>query len=353
MQVHPLMFEPIFKPKIWGGRHLETVFNKALPPGVNIGESWEAADLENDQSVVTVGRAKGKTLGELVSLWGEELIGRAELFEGRFPLLIKFLDASQNLSVQVHPDAKMAAKLGGNVRVKNEAWYVLSAGPQGAIYRGLNPGVTRESFAQAIRDGTCDQLLKRIPVKEGDCYYLPSGTVHALGADVMVAEIQNPSDVTYRVFDWNRVDESTGKPRELHVDLALECINFDTPPPDQRRSHVASVWTAVTRLATCESFVIEKVRMAEGLVQEIPYAELVVWMVLEGRGRILCGDGPAVEFKKGDTVVLPAGMKNGRVEMLADGVWLEVTIPTEGNPDGCRTVDRAALPATGTSVLHD
>ena len=199
------------------------------------------------------------------------------MFQGSFPLLIKFLDARQDLSVQVHPDRAMAERLGSGVRVKHEAWYVLETEGDAAIYKGLKAGVSRSDFSAAIESGTCDELLRRIRVKPGDCHYLPSGTVHALGAGVLVAEIQTPSDVTYRVFDWNRVDPASGRPRELHVEQALECINFG--PVDesaQKRSHLASHWTTVTRLVTCESFIIEKVRMVAGLEQRIPYAEPVV-----------------------------------------------------------------------------
>ena len=333
MQISPLIFEPILKPKIWGGQRLAEVANKRLPPGERIGESWEVADLEDDQSVVAAGPAKGQTLGELVTRWEGDLIGNAELFQGRFPLLIKYLDAQDNLSVQVHPDTAMAERLGGSVRIKNEAWYVLHAQPGGCIYRGLADGVTREQFAAAIEQGTCAALLNRIPVQPGQCYYLPSGTVHALGAGVVVAEIQTPSDVTYRVFDWNRVDPATGKPRRLHIDEAMECIDFSHRPiHGEERSHVATVWTTVTRLVTCDSFIIERVNMIEGYDQDIPYGQLVVWMVLAGEGNIGFDDGRGrLDFGRGDTVVLPAGLKDARLTTRADCTWLEVTLPAGGS----------------------
>lgn len=345
MRMCPLVFSPIFKPKIWGGRRLEGVVDKHLDTAEPIGESWELADLENDQSVVRLGPAAGKELGQLVRDWGQDLLGRAELFEGRFPLLIKFLDARENLSVQVHPDEKMARRMGGEVRVKNEAWYVLHAEPDGAIYRGLAEGVSRESFIEAIRNGTVASTLRRIAVKPGDCYYLPSGTVHALGAGVVVAEIQTPSDTTYRVYDWDRVDSASGKGRDLHIDRALECINF--APDDggrQRRSHVASVWTAVTQLVKCDSFVIEQVRMVEGVEQEIPGGEMTVWIVLDGRGEIGYpgGDEP-LTFSRGDTLLLPAGLRQARVATHSKCVWLEVTIPLPSDLAGYPRPDRAEL----------
>jgi len=324
----PLIFEPILKPKIWGGRSLESVVDKKLPPVELIGESWELADLEDDQSVVRDGPVKGKKLGDLVKTWGRDLLGHAELFEGRFPLLIKFLDAHQHLSVQVHPDKRMADRLGGNVRVKNEAWYILYAEPDGAIYRGLVAGVTKESFIQAIAGGNVAQTLKRIPVKAGQCYYLPSGTIHALGAGVVVAEVQTPSDITYRVYDWDRVDPATGRSRELHIEQSLECIHFGPDNAAQQpRSHVASVWTAVTRLVSCESFVIEQVRMVEGVEQSIPTGELLVWVVLSGRGEIVSDGDRRLSFQRGDTVLIPAGLGDARITTHGDSVWLEVTIP--------------------------
>ncbi|GAF79177.1 unnamed protein product, partial [marine sediment metagenome] len=228
MDVYPLIFQPILKPKIWGGRKLENLLAKCLPKGELIGESWEIADLEDDQSIVAVGPAKGKTLGQLVEEWGADLLGRAKLFDGRFPLLIKLLDANDTLSVQVHPDEAAARRLGGRVRIKNEAWYVIDADENGFIYRGVREGVDPDALKRAVEAQAVKSVLKRIAVKKGRCYYLPSGTIHALGAGVLVAEVQTPSDITYRLYDWNRIDPSTGSPRELHLEQALECISYNT-----------------------------------------------------------------------------------------------------------------------------
>jgi len=329
MDVYPLIFDPIFKPKIWGGRTLETALGKRLPDDSPYGESWEVADLEDDQSVVRSGPAKGKTLGELVRTWGEALIGHAPLFEGRFPLLIKFLDACDTLSVQVHPDEAMAARLGGRVRVKNEAWYIIDATDDGFIYRGVKEGVDRAALEAAIAEQRVESVLNRISVRKGHCFYLPSGTIHALGAGVTVAEVQTPSDITYRVYDWGRVDPSTGSPRELHLEEALACISFDTSPIEgEQPRHVASVWTAVTSLVRCPSFVIERVRMAAGVNQQILAEEFVIWIVLEGTGKIMsdaCEEPTA--FAGGDTVLLPAALKNARVETDDNCLWLEVKVP--------------------------
>ena len=356
MDVYPLIFQPIFKSKIWGGRNLESALGKQLPTGEPIGESWELADLEDDQSVVANGPAVGETLGQLVRTWGPDLIGGASLFDGRFPLLIKFLDATETLSVQVHPDEAMARRLGGRVRVKNEAWYVLDAKEDGFIYRGVREGIDADAFRTAIDNQTVESLLNRLPVRKGHCYYLPSGTVHALGAGVTVAEVQTPSDVTYRVYDFNRVESATGRPRELHIEQAMECISFDTAPiKGEERSHTASVWTAVSRLVNCGSFVIERVRMVDGVEQAMPGGEMVIWILLEGRGTIVhSGPGGSVDFAVGDTVLLPAGLKDGRVLTHENCLWLEVTIPVPSSLTGFPRPDRASLadapPAGGRYV---
>jgi mannose-6-phosphate isomerase len=345
VNVHPLVFEPILMPRLWGGQALRTVLGKACPAGESIGESWELADLPQAASVVARGPLKGRSLRDLVGEWGRDLTGRAALFDGSFPLLIKFLDAREVLSVQVHPDADLAARLG--VRLKHEAWYVVGCTPQAVMYKGLKPGVSRDAFVKALQEGRCADLLNSIPVRPGQCHYLPSGTVHALGAGVLVAEIQTPSDVTYRLFDWGRTDPHTGRPRELHIEQALQCMHFGPPEESaQKRSHIGSPWTTVTRLVSCPSFVIEKVRMVAGVEQRMAYGEPVVWIILTGRGRIAYGArDQELSFAPGDTVLLPAALADGRVRLDEDAVWLEVTIPTESDLAGFPRPDRTSLQA--------
>lgn len=351
MDVYPLIFGPIFKPKIWGGRKLARLVNKRLPEGQAIGESWEVADLEDDQSVVVNGPAHGKTLGQLVAEWGTDLVGRAPLFEGRFPLLVKFLDARETLSVQVHPDEAMAKRMGGRVRIKNEAWYVVDAEQNGFIYRGVRNGVDAAALRQAIDDREVESVLQRVPVRKGHCYYLPSGTLHALGAGVVVAEVQTPSDITYRVYDWDRIDASTGHPRDLHLEEALQCISYDTAAIEgERPEHVGSVWASVTSLVRSPSFTIERVRMSEGVDQEIPHQELVVWVMLEGRGSVVCKSAASpVDFALGDAVVIPAALKDGRVQTHEDCMWIEVTIPVSSSLAEYGRPDRESLSKDGSS----
>jgi mannose-6-phosphate isomerase len=330
MKPYPLRFEPIYKPKLWGGRRIVDRFDRSCSESQPIGESWELADLEGASSRVLNGPARDRTLTQVVAEWGRELIGDAGLFDGRFPLLIKYLDAREHLSVQVHPTEEVARELGGNVRVKHEAWYVLDAERDGVIYHGLKPGVSSKSFTEAMTTGRVDGVLRKIPVRPGDCYYLPSGTPHALGAGVMVAEVQTPSDITYRTYDWGRNDPFTGKPRELHLDQAIRCINFDQPSPSPRQDslHLGTTMTTVTRLVTCPCFVIDKVRMAEGAEQAASPGYLSVWMLLEGFGWIEGAPGDErLACRPGDVVLLPAGLPEARVRAVTPVQWLEVTVP--------------------------
>lgn len=331
MAVYPLIFEPIYKPKIWGGDLIFTHFGREKPSSEPIGESWELADLEDDQSVVRMGPASGTTLAQLRSEWAERLLGKVSLFEGRFPLLIKFLDAQTSLSVQVHPSEAVAHKLGGNVRVKNEAWYILAVQPGGAIYHGLEPGVDAETFRKAMLTGKIEGVLRKIEVQPGQCHYLPSGTPHALGAGVLVAEIQTPSDITYRTYDWGRVDPSTGQSRELHLDQAMECIDFGTPSPPSMQEPTDVSYrpgAEATRLVQCDSFVIDQVRLEADTEQNVAGGEPIVWMVLEGDGQI---DAPSLDapipFGKGDVLLLPAAMKDAHAQIASPTMCIEVTVP--------------------------
>jgi mannose-6-phosphate isomerase len=336
--LYPLKFVPIYKQKVWGGRTLAGL-GRQLPgnDATPIGESWELVDLGQtsvsggggaaERSVVSNGPLAGQTLHQIIERFGERLLGRLRLTpSGDFPILIKFLDACQNLSVQVHPSPAYA-QAHPEAHLKSEAWYILDAKPGAAIYKGVRAGVTAEQFRAALTTGSgqaVEDLMIRIPVKVGDCHYLPSGTCHALGAGVLVAEVQTPSDTTFRVYDWGR------KGRDLHVEQAMACIEFG--PADTRqyekRTHIAGVWTTVSRLCACEFFRIEKVRMSEGYQQEIPYDQLTVWMVLAGKGVLTPSpQAPPVPFARGDTLLVPAHQDNAKVALEEDTTWLEITFP--------------------------
>lgn len=327
----PLILTPILKPKVWGGRRLEGL-GKALPPGEAIGESWELADLGSTsasggggdaaRSVIASGPLAGKTLHDAMGMWGAGLLGDARATPGGdFPLLVKYLDAREHLSVQVHPSPEYAAAHTG-AHLKTESWYIVAAEPGAELFIGFKPGVTRDDLAKAITDGTVPGLMRAVPAVVGACHTLPSGTVHALGAGVLVAEVQTPSDTTFRVFDWGR------KGRELHIEQAMACIDFrPCNVEEDARSHVAGMFTTLTRLVTCEYFVIERVRMSEGYEQEIPYDQPSVWMVVEGGGEIILADGSSTPFIKGETMLIPARMDGAKVKLHSDTVWLETTFP--------------------------
>ena len=205
MDIHALKSVPVLKQRIWGGRRLAEVFGKELGPGRKIGESWEIADLPEGQSRIANGPFRGQALGEVVRRHTEEIAGTRD-FPERFPLLVKFIDAQEVLSVQVHPDAETCRRMGKG-QPKTECWYIIRAEPGAVIYKGLKKGVTREQFARAIQNGTAADLLAAVPVTPGECHFIPAGTAHSLGAGLLIAEVQTPSDTTYRTFDWNRVGD--------------------------------------------------------------------------------------------------------------------------------------------------
>ena len=337
MPLYPMIFRPKYVDKMWGGQKLATLLNKPIPEGKPIGESWELYDFPPGvvgkstgwtSAELTNGPLAGKTLHELVQQFGAELYGDVRLVgeHGQFPILIKFLDAREDLSVQVHPPQEYADTHPG-AHLKNEAWYVFQHDPGSRILKGLKDGVTRDAFELSINDGTCEDKIQAIPVKDAECYYLPSGTVHALGAGCFVAEVQTPSDTTYRVYDFKRVDPSTGTERELHVSQALDCIDFTGRDlPEHQKTHTAGFFTTVTHLARSPQFTIEKVRMHEGVEQAIPYEQPVVWIVLAGQVEISAGR-ESVKAGPGTTVLLPAKMDNAKVAARSDAQWLEVTFP--------------------------
>jgi len=225
--VSPLTFEPIFMERIWGGRKLAELFGKNLPTNKRIGESWEIVDRPEAQSFVRRGPLTGKSLHEL---WTED---RSSIFGDvpeapRFPLLIKVLDANEKLSLQVHPPERVAGKLGGEP--KTEFWYVADAEPGAELLLGFSEPMQRDQFESALREGTAADYIHKIGVKPGDAAFLPAGRVHAVGAGNLLIEVQQNSDTTYRVFDWNRVDDK-GKQRQLHIEEALQCIDFNDVAP--------------------------------------------------------------------------------------------------------------------------
>ena len=313
--MYPLKFRPIYKQRIWGGQKLREVFGKDLPPDQLIGESWELSDLPQDKSIIANGELEGQTLISAINRYPVEITGEP-YFEGPFPLLIKFLDAHDFLSVQVHPDEQTVERLGQG-QPKTECWYIISVEPDAVIYKGLKKGVTKSQFAEAIEKGNVADLLVRLPVEAGQCHFLPAGTAHAIGPGLVIAEIQLPSDTTYRVFDWNRVDQ-TGRPRELHIEQALESIHFNM-------SEDELPVTTIGRLVNCEFFSIDKGHQARNCEVLLSPGEIRVLIILTGSGTILGTDGYNVEFKAGECLLIPAAYE-GAMRFADNSEYLTVTI---------------------------
>ena len=315
MKMYPLKFKPIFKERIWGGQNLRTHFDKDIPTDKNIGESWELADLPEDKSEIVNGPLAGKTIDKAIEKFGERITGKKD-YKPPFPLLIKILDAQDVLSVQVHPDVETCRRTGKG-QPKTECWYIIHAEPDAVIYKGLIPGTIKEQFAQAVGDSTCDKLLQEVPVKAGQCHFLPSGTAHAIGPGLVIAEIQQPSDTTYRVFDWNRTDPKTGKGRQLHIEDALESIHFDSSKDE------LSVNT-VGRLVDSDIFKVDKGHQAKDCRALLSPGQLKVLIILTGSGNITAADSEPTPFKKGDTLLVPADFA-GTIIFNDDSEYLTVT----------------------------
>jgi mannose-6-phosphate isomerase len=301
--LYPLRFRPILRQYLWGGRKLGAVLGKHIGPDGSWAESWEVCDHGPDQSIVEFGPLEGITLGQLVAACGEDLLGR-HYPQPRFPLLLKFLDAAKMLSVQVHPNDEIAARLNPPDLGKTEAWVVLEVEPGGLIYAGLKPGVDRQTLVAAIAQGRCQDCLHSFRPSPGDCIFLPAGTVHAFGGGVLVAEIQQSSDATLRLFDWNRLGPD-GKPRPLHVEQALEAIDFERGPvaPQQTRT---TERPPLSRLVECPQFTLDRWKFGAPLPAGGDRRCHVI-AVLEGAVRIE-GDPAGKPLSRGESALLPAGV---------------------------------------------
>jgi len=312
--LHPLRFEPIFKRLIWGGRRLATVLRKPIGEGSEYAESWEISDHRADVSRVADGPLAGATLRDLIGRHGEAIFGRAVGPLDQFPLLVKFIDAQQDLSVQVHPDDALGRALADD-NGKTETWVIVHAEPGSRIYAGLHAGVTRREMAAAIEAGTVESLLHSFPARAGDCIYIPAGTVHAIGAGVVLAEVQQMSDTTYRLHDWGRLG-ADGKPRTLHPAEALEAIDFEAGP-------VAPMATSPTPLAggTCERLSRSAYFALERLTLDGPATvgvadRFTIVVDLGGEAEVRSG-GASIAIGLGQTLLLPASI--GPCEVVPRG----------------------------------
>ncbi len=306
----PVVFEPIFKERIWGGRDLAS-FGKKLPANKRIGESWEIVDRPEAQSIVRAGPLAGRSLHDLWVNFREELFGRIR-DPPRFPLLIKLLDAQEKLSLQVHPPPEIAESLGGEA--KTEFWYVVAAEPNAEIFVGFRKSTTRDQFENALNSGTVADCVHAIRMKSGDAMFLPSGRFHAIGAGNLLVEVQQNSDTTYRVFDWNRVDDQ-GERRQLHMGQALQCIDFNDVAPEP-------ITPSGELLVRHEPFEVQKWSL-DSKRAIAPLGQFAIVLCLTGA--LQCA---GVDFTPGDFFLVPASLQDRSIYPRGEGTsLLRITIP--------------------------
>lgn len=319
MLFYPLLFEPIFKERIWGGTKLKEVLNKSFN-GQQIGESWELSTVENDISVVANGDFKGLNLNQLIEKYPTEVLGIKSIqhFGINFPLLFKIIDAKEDLSIQVHPNDALA-KERHNSFGKTEMWYVMQADEKARLVVGFKDKTNRKEYQKHLENKTLVAVLNETPVKEGDAFFLETGTVHAIGGGVLLAEIQQTSDITYRLYDWDRVD-ANGVGRELHTDFALDAINFE--PTNTKLNYDADKNKSVN-LVECPFFKTNILQISEKYNWKKTKESFTVFMCTEGSFTISMLHFQS-EFRKGDTVLIPAIIDS--FEIIGEASLLEITI---------------------------
>ncbi|RNC85155.1 MAG: mannose-6-phosphate isomerase [Winogradskyella sp.] len=305
MPLYPLKFNPILKEKIWGGTKLSQVLGKKSNSDY-IGESWELSDVDGDVSTISNGALKGKTLKQIIANYGAELLGEKNrlVFGNKFPLLIKFIDAKQDLSIQLHPNDKLAAER-HNSFGKTEMWHVLQAEDNANLIVGFNQKITPKKYLQHLNDKTLTEILNFDKVKKGDTYFIEVGRVHAIGAGVMLAEIQQTSDITYRVYDWDRVDDK-GNQRELHNDLAIDAIDFNME--DDFRVDYDKVKNRSNPMVSCQYFTTNYLAIDSAIKKENTFDSFIIYICVDGALDIVTNDGKE-SVNKGETILIPASIK--------------------------------------------
>lgn len=303
--LYPLKFSPILKDKIWGGTKLKSLFSKAAETD-KLGESWELSGYEGDESVVTNGFLAGNNLTELIEIYMGELVGD-QIFDEyglSFPLLFKLIDANDNLSIQVHPGDEVAAER-HNSYGKTEMWYVVDADAGAELIIGFSKNCDREEYLTALENGKVEDLLQKVPVTKGDVFFIPAGLVHAIGKGVVVAEIQQSSDITYRIYDYKRTDDN-GNERQLHTEQALDVINFSASV--QPKTMYNANLNELTPLVSCEYFTTNMLRFNEPQLRNYAtFDSFVSYMCLEGNF-VIDYAGEKVVVDKGDTILIPASI---------------------------------------------
>lgn len=321
--LYPLKFNPILKDKIWGGSKLKTLFGK---PGATdkSGESWELSGYEKDQSVVSNGFLAGNNLEELIEIYMEELVGDKvyQHYGLTFPLLFKLIDANDNLSIQVHPGDEVAAERHHSFG-KTEMWYVIDAEPEGGLIVGFKEDCSKEKYLKAMQDGSLEDLLQKVKVQKGDVFFIPAGLVHAIGKGVVLAEIQQTSDITYRIYDYKRVDDQ-GKERDLHTEEAVDVIDYSASVNPKTLYNKA--FNELSNLVTCEYFTTNVIRFNEQLTRN--YGQLdsfEVYMCIEGSFEIEC-KGVKTPVANGETILIPACIDEIHLIPQGDVILLEVYV---------------------------
>lgn len=303
MKLYPLQFEPILKERIWGGTKLKTYLNKPITSNIT-GESWEISTVENDVSVIANGSFKGKSLNELINDYPEYVLGTKvhQQFGKQFPLLFKYLDAREDLSIQVHPNDELAKKR-HNSFGKTEMWYVMQADVDAKLIVGFKEKESQAELSKNLHDKTLLNILDSKKVKQGDVFFLATGTIHAIGAGTVIAEIQQTSDITYRVYDFDRVD-ANGNKRELHVDLALEALNYEKIEAQRFYSKTQNI---SNEMVNCNYFTTNFIPLNETVAIRKDSTSFTVYMCVDGDFQLINGSD-IYTYKKGDTVLIPASL---------------------------------------------
>ena len=307
--MYPLKFNPILKSMIWGGNKLRKY--KAIDTDQkNIGESWELSGVPGNESVVSNGEFTGRTITELIKEYGPELLGRKvyETYGENFPLLIKFIDARDDLSIQVHPDDAMAQAVHGQPFGKTEMWYVVSADMDAHLMSGLSAEITPEEYVSRVENNTITDVLCDYKVQSSDVFFLPAGRIHSIGAGCFIAEIQQTSDLTYRIYDFGRLGLD-GKPRELHTELAKDAIDYSVSE-DYRTAYMSAL-NEDTTLVECEYFKTHLLDLTEPLSVDVKSKDsFMIVICLEGQGKLTDSNGSELDLKQGETVLLPASVES-------------------------------------------
>ncbi len=323
--MYPLKFGAVLKQTLWGGekiipfKHLESDLR-------NVGESWEVSAVEGSESVVAAGPDKGLTLSQMVSKYGADLIGASNLtrFGGKFPLLVKFIDARLELSIQVHPGDALARKR-HHCFGKNEMWYVVSADEGAKLIAGFAGQITSDIYNEHVAAGTLDEVVCKCGVHPGDVFYVPAGRVHGIGAGTFVAEIQQTSDITYRIFDYNRKDKE-GKPRELHTQLALDAIDFNDVQEDPRTPYTPKVNEPV-ELVACPYFTTSLYDLTEELTRDYSGLDsFIIYICVEGSCRLKDNEGNEATLQAGESLLLPAKLQEVTVTPCGHVKFLETYV---------------------------